>query len=63
MQWRLAIDYETGEALDDVLQLLLLNPHILNIRVEGLSDDELKARIHALFPRMKWPRKSSPKPE
>ena len=47
MMYEIEISCETDEGLDNMLQFLLSDrgTTISEIRVDGLSDDELKARI------------------
>jgi hypothetical protein len=42
------IEIDDDKALDQMLRYAISNQKVSDIRVDGLSDDELKARIHAV---------------
>jgi ethanolamine ammonia-lyase small subunit len=58
MIYEIVISGVGDEALDAMLRLTIIHhPDVQIVKVDGLSDDELKARRRALFPTVKWPRK------
>jgi hypothetical protein len=48
MRWIMEIEIDDDKALDQMLRYAISNQKVSDIRVDGLSDDELKARIHAV---------------